>query len=130
MARRACEREDAPKYEATIYGYKCGESTDTNASSSPIPSPQSTKDEQRAPAEDLFAKDAAQQYSKSGHADGEHSDNGSEVSDEGYRSLGAVQPAITTGTTNIGNQHQDASTALQDSHSQSCNRSSYITQIG
>lgn len=38
-------------------------------------------------------------YTKSGH-DGEHSDNGSEVSDEGYRSLGAVQPSapISNGT--------------------------------
>lgn len=92
VARRAVEREDTPKYEPTIYNYKCREDS---SSRSPTPSPPAIKEE---PALEAFAKDtvtANVHYAKSPHGDGEHSDNCSEVSDEGYRSLGAVQPPPT-----------------------------------
>ncbi|XP_020300791.1 GAS2-like protein pickled eggs [Pseudomyrmex gracilis] len=90
VARRAVEKDDTPKYEPSIYNYKCSE--DSSGSRSPTPS----KEEQ--PAIDTFGKDANTQ--KSPHAEGEHSDNCSEVSDEGYRSLGAVQSSTTNGNSN------------------------------
>ncbi|XP_008547458.1 GAS2-like protein pickled eggs [Microplitis demolitor] len=92
VARRAFDKEDTPKYEPAIYNYKCGQ--DSSNSRSPTPSPPAIKEE----TIDSFGKDVCH-YTKSGH-DGEHSDNGSEVSDEGYRSLGAVQPSapISNGT--------------------------------
>ena len=85
MARRAVEKDDTPKYEPTIYNYKCREDS---SSRSPTPSPPAIKEE---PVLENFGKDVTVHYTKSPH-DGEHSDNCSEVSDEGYRSLGAVQP--------------------------------------
>ncbi|XP_034939812.1 GAS2-like protein pickled eggs isoform X2 [Chelonus insularis] len=97
VARRAVEKDDTPKYEPSIYNYKCGRVD--SSSRSPTPSPPAIKEESM----ESFAKEVCP-YTKSGH-DGEHSDNGSEVSDEGYRSLGTVQaPApslngITTTTT-------------------------------
>ncbi|XP_076294769.1 GAS2-like protein pickled eggs isoform X1 [Lasioglossum baleicum] len=95
VARRAVEKEDTPKYEPTIYNYKCREDS---SSRSPTPSPPAIKEE---PVLENFGKDVTgnQQYTKSPHGDGEHSDNCSEVSDEGYRSLGAVQPPTSNGTT-------------------------------
>lgn len=56
-----------------------------------------------------FSKDVTgnAHYTKSPH-DGEHSDNCSEVSDEGYRSLGAVQP--TSGNGNPGTCTQGSPT--------------------
>lgn len=91
VARRTVERDDTPKYEPTIYNYKCRE--DSN-SRSPTPSPPAIKE----PVLESFSKDVTGNvhYTKSPH-DGEHSDNCSEVSDEGYRSLGAVQPASGNG---------------------------------
>lgn len=96
VARRAVEREDTPKYEPTIYNYKCREDS---SSRSPTPSPPAIKEE---PALESFTKDTTTvtsnvHYAKSLHGDGEHSDNCSEVSDEGYRSLGAVQPSTANG---------------------------------
>nr|XP_031845796.1 GAS2-like protein pickled eggs isoform X1 [Nomia melanderi] len=95
VARRAVEKDDTPKYEPTIYNYKCREDS---SSRSPTPSPPAIKEE---PVLENFGKDVTvnPQYTKSPHGDGEHSDNCSEVSDEGYRSLGAVQPPTTNGTT-------------------------------
>lgn len=95
MARRAVEKDDTPKYEPTIYNYKCREDS---SSRSPTPSPPAIKEE---PVLENFGKDVTVHYTKSPH-DGEHSDNCSEVSDEGYRSLGAVQP--TGGNGNSGTQ--------------------------
>jgi len=90
VARRAVERDDTPKYEPSIYNYKCSE--DSSGSRSPTPS----KEEQSAI--ETFDKDATQvNAQKSPHGDGEHSDNCSEVSDEGYRSLGAVQLSTANG---------------------------------
>ncbi|XP_011863106.1 PREDICTED: GAS2-like protein 1 [Vollenhovia emeryi] len=89
VARRAVERDDTPKYEPSIYNYKCSE--DSSGSRSPTPS----KEEQ--PALETFGKDTAANTQKSPHGDGEHSDNCSEVSDEGYRSLGAVQSSTANG---------------------------------
>lgn len=89
VARRAVERDDTPKYEPSIYNYKCSE--DSSGSRSPTPS----KEEHSAL--DTFGKDNATNTPKSPHGDGEHSDNCSEVSDEGYRSLGAVQSFIANG---------------------------------
>lgn len=96
VARRAVERDDTPKYEPSIYNYKCSE--DSSGSRSPTPS----KEEQ--PAIEGFGKDTtttmvvAVNAQKSPHGgDGEHSDNCSEVSDEGYRSLGAVQLSSANG---------------------------------
>ncbi|XP_015429604.1 PREDICTED: GAS2-like protein 3 [Dufourea novaeangliae] len=94
VARRAVEKDDTPKYEPTIYNYKCRE--DSN-SRSPTPSPPAIKEE---PVLESFGKDVVTvnvNYTKSPHGDGEHSDNCSEVSDEGYRSLGAVQPPTSNG---------------------------------
>ncbi|XP_076624385.1 GAS2-like protein pickled eggs isoform X1 [Colletes latitarsis] len=94
VARRAVEKEDTPKYEPTIYNYKCREDS---SSRSPTPSPPAIKEE---PVLENFGKDVvtgAVHYTKSPHGDGEHSDNCSEVSDEGYRSLGAVQPPTSNG---------------------------------
>ncbi|XP_076230912.1 GAS2-like protein pickled eggs isoform X2 [Calliopsis andreniformis] len=93
VARRAVEKEDNPKYEPTIYNYKCREDS---SSRSPTPSPPAIKEE---PVLENFGKDVTGNvhYTKSPHGDGEHSDNCSEVSDEGYRSLGAVQPPTTNG---------------------------------
>ncbi|XP_015117006.1 GAS2-like protein pickled eggs isoform X1 [Diachasma alloeum] len=79
VAKRTAERDDTPKYEPSIYNYKCGRVE--SSSRSPTPSPPAIKEE------------AVETFGKSGH-DGEHSDNGSEVSDEGYRSLGTVQPPV------------------------------------
>ncbi|XP_017893290.1 GAS2-like protein pickled eggs isoform X2 [Ceratina calcarata] len=92
VARRAVEKDDTPKYEPTIYNYKCREDS---SSRSPTPSPPAIKEE---PVLESFAKDAGgnANYTKSPH-DGEHSDNCSEVSDEGYRSLGAVQSNSVNG---------------------------------
>lgn len=95
VARRAVEKDDTPKYEPTIYNYKCREDS---SSRSPTPSPPAIKEE---PVLENFGKDVTVHYTKSPH-DGEHSDNCSEVSDEGYRSLGAVQP--TGGNGNSGTQ--------------------------
>ncbi|XP_011303092.1 uncharacterized protein pigs isoform X2 [Fopius arisanus] len=81
VAKRT-DRDDTPKYEPSIYNYKCGRVDST--SRSPTPSPPAIKEE-------------VETFGKSGH-DGEHSDNGSEVSDEGYRSLGTVQPPLINGT--------------------------------
>ncbi|XP_011687135.1 PREDICTED: GAS2-like protein 2 [Wasmannia auropunctata] len=89
VARRAVERDDTPKYEPSIYNYKCSE--DSSGSRSPTPS----KEEQ--PALETFGKDTTANTQKSPHGDGEHSDNCSEVSDEGYRSLGAVQSSTANG---------------------------------
>ncbi|CAD1480572.1 unnamed protein product, partial [Heterotrigona itama] len=91
VARRTVERDDTPKYEPTIYNYKCREDS---SSRSPTPSPPAIKE----PVLESFNKDVTGNvhYTKSPH-DGEHSDNCSEVSDEGYRSLGAVQPASGNG---------------------------------
>ncbi|RLU24809.1 hypothetical protein DMN91_002899 [Ooceraea biroi] len=89
VARRAVEKDDTPKYEPSIYNYKCSE--DSSGSRSPTPS----KEEQ--PAIETFGKDATANTQKSPHGDGEHSDNCSEVSDEGYRSLGAVQLSTANG---------------------------------
>lgn len=89
MARRAVEKDDTPKYEPSIYNYKCSE--DSGGSRSPTPS----KEEQ--PAIETFGKDTTANTQKSPHGDGEHSDNCSEVSDEGYRSLGAVQSSTANG---------------------------------
>lgn len=91
VARRTVERDDTPKYEPTIYNYKCREDS---SSRSPTPSPPAIKE----PVLESFSKDVTGNvhYTKSPH-DGEHSDNCSEVSDEGYRSLGAVQPASGNG---------------------------------
>lgn len=89
MARRAVERDDTPKYEPSIYNYKCSE--DSSGSRSPTPS----KEEQ--PPIETFGKDTTANTQKSPHGDGEHSDNCSEVSDEGYRSLGAVQSSTANG---------------------------------
>ncbi|XP_076682057.1 GAS2-like protein pickled eggs isoform X1 [Andrena cerasifolii] len=93
VARRAVEKDDTPKYEPSIYNYKCRE--DSN-SRSPTPSPPAIKEE---PVLESFGKDVTGtvHYTKSPHGDGEHSDNCSEVSDEGYRSLGAVQPPTSNG---------------------------------
>nr|XP_033332757.1 GAS2-like protein pickled eggs isoform X2 [Megalopta genalis] len=95
VARRAVEKDDTPKYEPSIYNYKCREDS---SSRSPTPSPPAIKEE---PVLENFGKDVTgnQQYTKSPHGDGEHSDNCSEVSDEGYRSLGAVQPPASNGAT-------------------------------
>ncbi|XP_015185441.1 PREDICTED: serine/arginine repetitive matrix protein 2-like isoform X3 [Polistes dominula] len=143
VARRAVEKDDTPKYEATIYNYKCRE--DSN-SRSPTPSPPAIKEE---PALESFTKDnntnnnstitttttnttttsSNVHYAKSLHGDGEHSDNCSEVSDEGYRSLGAVQPppppppptTTTTTTTANGNSApnaQSSSPTVADSQKQ------------
>lgn len=85
MARRIAD--DTPKYEPTIYNYKC---TDESNSNSPSPSPPAIKEEP--------SPEQCTQFRKSPQpGDGEHSDNGSEVSDEGYRSLGAVQPPPAAG---------------------------------
>lgn len=89
MARRAVEKDDTPKYEPSIYNYKCSE--DSSGSRSPTPS----KEEQ--PPIETFGKDTTANTQKSPHGDGEHSDNCSEVSDEGYRSLGAVQSSTANG---------------------------------
>lgn len=89
MARRTIEKDDTPKYEPSIYNYKCSE--DSSGSRSPTPS----KEEQ--PALETFGKDTTANTQKSPHGDGEHSDNCSEVSDEGYRSLGAVQSTTANG---------------------------------
>ncbi|XP_029176176.1 GAS2-like protein pickled eggs [Nylanderia fulva] len=89
VARRAVERDDTPKYEPSIYNYKCSE--DSSGSRSPTPS----KEEQ--PPIETFGKDTQANTQKSPHGDGEHSDNCSEVSDEGYRSLGAVQSSTANG---------------------------------
>lgn len=97
VARKAVERDGGPKYEAPIYNYKCRE--DTSNSRSPTPSPPATV-KQQEPAE-TFGNEAAahgQNCQKSPHGDSEHSDNGSEVSDEGYRSLGAVQSSTVNGS--------------------------------
>ncbi|XP_023287480.1 GAS2-like protein pickled eggs [Orussus abietinus] len=94
VARRTVERDDTPKYEPAIYSYKCRE--DSN-SRSPTPSPPAIKEE----TAEHFAKEPSG-YAKSPHGDGEHSDNGSEVSDEGYRSLGAVQPPTANGLSTQG----------------------------
>lgn len=91
VARRAVEKDSTPKYEPAIYNYKCGE--DSSSSRSPTPSPPANKQE---PAE-TFGNEAARHCQKSPHGDSEHSDNGSEVSDEGYRSLGAVQSSMANG---------------------------------
>ena len=94
VARRAVEKDDTPKYEPTIYNYKCREDS---SSRSPTPSPPAIKEE---PVLENFGKDVtsnAHYSSKSPHGDGEHSDNCSEMSDEGYRSLGAVQPPSSNG---------------------------------
>ncbi|XP_076761693.1 GAS2-like protein pickled eggs isoform X1 [Xylocopa sonorina] len=103
VARRAVEKDDTPKYEPTIYNYKCREDS---TSRSPTPSPPAIKEE---PPLKNFNKDATVHatYTKSPH-DGEHSDNCSEVSDEGYRSLGAVQP--TGGNGNPGTCAQGSPT--------------------
>ncbi|CAK9823589.1 GAS2-like protein pickled eggs [Anthophora retusa] len=92
VARRAVEKDDMPKYEPSIYNYKCREDS---SSRSPTPSPPAIKEE---PVLENFNKDVTGNvhYTKSPH-DGEHSDNCSEVSDEGYRSLGAVQPTGVNG---------------------------------
>ncbi|KAL6254357.1 hypothetical protein P5V15_014405 [Pogonomyrmex californicus] len=90
VARRAVERDDTPKYEPSIYNYKCS-GEDSSGSRSPTPS----KEEHSAL--DTFGKDNTTNAPKSPHGDGEHSDNCSEVSDEGYRSLGAVQSFIANG---------------------------------
>ncbi|XP_018047621.1 PREDICTED: GAS2-like protein pickled eggs [Atta colombica] len=89
VARRAVEKDDTPKYEPSIYNYKCSE--DSSGSRSPTPS----KEEQ--PVLETFGKDTTANTQKSPHGDGEHSDNCSEVSDEGYRSLGAVQSSTVNG---------------------------------
>ncbi|EFN61525.1 GAS2-like protein 1 [Camponotus floridanus] len=89
VARRAVERDDTPKYEPSIYNYKCSE--DSSGSRSPTPS----KEEQ--PPIETFGKDTTANTQKSPHGDGEHSDNCSEVSDEGYRSLGAVHSPTANG---------------------------------
>ncbi|XP_012141434.2 GAS2-like protein pickled eggs isoform X2 [Megachile rotundata] len=92
VARRAVEKDDTPKYEPTIYNYKCREDS---SSRSPTPSPPAIKEE---PVLENFGKETVHYgSSKSPHGDGEHSDNCSEMSDEGYRSLGAVQPPSTNG---------------------------------
>ncbi|XP_043797524.1 GAS2-like protein pickled eggs isoform X1 [Apis laboriosa] len=103
VARRAVEKDDTPKYEPTIYNYKCREDS---SSRSPTPSPPAIKEE---PVLENFSKDVTGNvhYTKSPH-DGEHSDNCSEVSDEGYRSLGAVQP--TSGNGNSGTCTQGSPT--------------------
>ncbi|XP_017763092.1 PREDICTED: GAS2-like protein 1 isoform X2 [Eufriesea mexicana] len=103
VARRAVDKDDTPKYEPTIYNYKCREDS---SSRSPTPSPPAIKEE---PVLESFSKDVIGNvhYTKSPH-DGEHSDNCSEVSDEGYRSLGAVQP--TTGNGNPGTCTQGSPT--------------------
>lgn len=90
VARRASSHDDTPRYEPSIFNYKCHEDT---SSRSPTPSPPAIIKEETA---ESFAKEV--HYTKSPQGDGEHSDNGSEVSDEGYRSLGAVQPASATST--------------------------------
>ncbi|XP_011144168.1 GAS2-like protein pickled eggs [Harpegnathos saltator] len=90
VARRAVEKDGTPKYEPAIYNYKCGE--DSSSSRSPTPSPPANKQEPVEP----FGNEA-RHCQKSPHGDSEHSDNGSEVSDEGYRSLGAVQSSIANG---------------------------------
>lgn len=97
------EKDDTPKYEPTIYNYKCREDS---SSRSPTPSPPAIKEE---PVLENFSKDVTGNvhYTKSPH-DGEHSDNCSEVSDEGYRSLGAVQP--TSGNGNSGTCTQGSPT--------------------
>ncbi|KAI4492117.1 hypothetical protein M0802_010014 [Mischocyttarus mexicanus] len=113
VARRAVEREDTPKYEPTIYNYKCRE--DSN-SRSPTPSPPAIKEE---PALESFTKDTTNavvttsnvNYAKSLHGDGEHSDNCSEVSDEGYRSLGAVQPPTANGNSALNAQQSSSSSS-------------------
>ncbi|XP_029669719.1 GAS2-like protein pickled eggs isoform X2 [Formica exsecta] len=89
VARRAVEKDDTPKYEPSIYNYKCSE--DSSGSRSPTPS----KEEQ--PPIETFGKDTTANTQKSPHGDGEHSDNCSEVSDEGYRSLGALQSSTANG---------------------------------
>ncbi|XP_043588503.1 GAS2-like protein pickled eggs isoform X1 [Bombus pyrosoma] len=103
VARRTVEKDDTPKYEPTIYNYKCREDS---SSRSPTPSPPAIKEE---PVLESFSKDVTgnAHYTKSPH-DGEHSDNCSEVSDEGYRSLGAVQP--TSGNGNPGTCTQGSPT--------------------
>ncbi|XP_051175262.1 GAS2-like protein pickled eggs isoform X3 [Leptopilina boulardi] len=106
VARRATDKDDTPKYEPTIYNYKCQEDS---SSRSPTPSPP-VKDE----TSESFGKESPQ-YPKSPHGDGEHSDNGSEVSDEGYRSLGAVQSSTTNGNTGTGTQ---GSPTVVDCHKQ------------
>ncbi|XP_033213418.1 GAS2-like protein pickled eggs isoform X2 [Belonocnema kinseyi] len=101
VARRALDKDDTPKYEPAIYNYKCQEDS---SSRSPTPSPP-VKDE------------SGESFGKSPHGDGEHSDNGSEVSDEGYRSLGAVQPSTTNGSTGTGTGTQGSPTVV-DCHKQ------------
>ncbi|KAK0079989.1 hypothetical protein PV325_000577 [Microctonus aethiopoides] len=88
VARRTFDKGDTPKYHPTIYNYKCGQ-IDSSSSNS-TPNPPALKEE----TVESIGKDVGH-YSKLNH-DGEHSDNGSEVSDEGYRSLGAVQPPVIT----------------------------------
>ncbi|XP_012253807.2 GAS2-like protein pickled eggs [Athalia rosae] len=90
VARRASSQDDTPRYEPSIFNYKCH---DDSSSRSPTPSPPAIKEE----TSESFAKEVVR-YAKSPQGDGEHSDNGSEVSDEGYRSLGAVQPTTVTST--------------------------------
>ncbi|XP_015593425.1 GAS2-like protein pickled eggs isoform X2 [Cephus cinctus] len=116
VARRTVDKDDSPRYEPSIYNYKCREDS---SSRSPTPSPPAIKEE---PSEDsespvTFAKEA--QYVKSPQGDGEHSDNGSEVSDEGYRSLGAVQPPPANGTNlNNGTGSTQGSPTVADCHKQ------------
>lgn len=114
VARRAVEKDDTPKYEPTIYNYKCREDS---SSRSPTPSPPAIKEE---PVLENFGKDVtsnAHYSSKSPHGDGEHSDNCSEMSDEGYRSLGAVQPP--SGNGNPGTCTQGSPT-VADCQSERC----------
>lgn len=106
VARRATDKDDTPKYESTICNYKCQE---YSSSRSPTPTPP-VKDETC----ESFGKESPQ-YPKSPHGDGEHSDNGSEVSDEGYRSLGAVQTSTTNASTGSGTQ---VSPTVVDCHNQ------------
>lgn len=93
VARKAVIERD-PKYESPIYNYKCRE----DSIGSPAPSP--TNGKQEPSKEETFGNDSAaspQNCQKSPHGDSENSDNGSEVSDEGYRSLGAVQSSTANG---------------------------------
>ncbi|XP_066591048.1 GAS2-like protein pickled eggs isoform X2 [Prorops nasuta] len=112
VARRAMNKDDSPKYEATIYNYKCGEESSNSRSStptsSPSPSPPAIKEQAEMDnfSKDLTANPCITSYSKSPpNGEAEHSDNCSEVSDEGYRSLGAVQPPTTTTTTTTNGTH-------------------------
>ncbi|XP_046471750.1 GAS2-like protein pickled eggs [Neodiprion pinetum] len=98
VARRASSHDDTPRYEPSIFNYKCHEDS---SSRSPTPSPPGVIKEETTG--ERFAKDVGN-YAKSPQGDGEHSDNGSEVSDEGYRSLGAVQPASANSTSGCSTQ--------------------------